>query len=370
MKITIQTALPDDQLLSELNRFAASEKQCTAHLVAHLAELDVRKLHLGLGFSSLFKYGCEVLHLSEHETYNRIEAARLARKFPVVLDLLSDGEVNLTTLRLLAPLLTADNHRELLALSARKSKREVEELVARTAPRPDVPSSVRKVPVRRAAPAPAPVVADVARPAATPLLVVPAVVAPLTAPPPKRPVVAPLSPDRYQMTFTVDADTRDTLRRLQDLLRHSIPSGDAAQIVQRALAMLLKEVERKQCSATSRPRKARPVAPHSRHIPAEVNRAAHERDEGKCAFVGKNGRRCGETGFIQRHHLTPYAASGEAKVENIRLYCSRHNQYESDLYYGARRDAQQAASSFQTELSAPQAKTLNARHPRFDATGQ
>ena len=45
-------------------------------------------------------------HLSEHAAYGRIEAARAARKFPVVLDLLSDGSLTLTTVTLLAT--TAD----------------------------------------------------------------------------------------------------------------------------------------------------------------------------------------------------------------------------------------------------------------------
>jgi hypothetical protein len=115
MSIHIPVELSNDQLLAELNRFASNEIQATAQLVAHLAELDARGLYAALGFSSLFTYACEVLHLSEHEAYNRIEAARLARKFPVVLDLLGDGQVNLTTLRLLAPHLTPDNHGELLA---------------------------------------------------------------------------------------------------------------------------------------------------------------------------------------------------------------------------------------------------------------
>jgi hypothetical protein len=356
MMIQIPAELSDDQLLAELDRFAACERQGTAQLVAHLAELDARGLHFGLGFSSLFKYGCEVLRLSEHETYNRIEAARLARRFPLVLDLLAEGAVNLTTLRLLAAHLTSENHRELLSEATHKSKREVEELVARIAPRPDVATSVRKLPVRSSEPS-APLLAAVE--SATPGPPTPVVARP--APAPKPPVVAPLAPDRYQVTFTVSGETRDKLRRLQELLRHSIPNGDPAQIVDRALTLLLKEETRKKCSATPKPRKSRGVAPHSRHIPAEVNRGAHVRDGGSCAFVSKDGRRCGERAFIQRHHVKPYGALGESTLDNIALRCRTHNQYEADLFYGARREAEKigevreasgryGSNSFQNEL--------------------
>ena len=73
----------------------------------------------------------QVLRLSEHVAYGRIEAARIARKFPVVLDLLTKGAVTLTTLTLLGPQLTPDNHQQVLAEVRHQSKRQVEQLVAR-----------------------------------------------------------------------------------------------------------------------------------------------------------------------------------------------------------------------------------------------
>ena len=108
---------------------ARSEREATADLIAHLAELDARRLYLGAGgFSSLFSYCTDVLRLSEAEAYNRIEAARAARRFPAILDMLGDGRPDLTTVRLLAAHLDDDNQRELLAAASRKSRRQVEEL--------------------------------------------------------------------------------------------------------------------------------------------------------------------------------------------------------------------------------------------------
>ena len=138
--------LSDEDLLAAVNRLARCERNATADLIAHLAELDARRLYLGAGFASLFVYCIVVLRLSEHEAYNRIEAARAARRFPVILDLLRDGSVNLTTIRLLAPRLGAENHQELLAAASGRRRREVEELLARRFPSPPVPSSVRKLP--------------------------------------------------------------------------------------------------------------------------------------------------------------------------------------------------------------------------------
>jgi len=212
MKNDFPSHLSDAELVVEVKRLARCEREATVHLVTHLAELDARQLYLAAGFSSLFTYCTEVLQLSEHETYNRIEAARAARKFPVILDMLGEASLNLTTVRLLAPHLTGDNHEELLAAASRRSKREVEELLARRFPRPAVPSSVRKLPAARPMPAPAiaplgPSTASLssaggpndARALAPPSLASAPLAAPAVPPPPaRRPVATPLAPDRYE----------------------------------------------------------------------------------------------------------------------------------------------------------------------------
>jgi hypothetical protein len=138
--------LTDNALLAQVRHLARCERETTVRLVAHLAELDERKLYLGEGCSSLFTYCVEVLHFSEHAAYGRIQAARATRKFPVVLERLASGSLNLTTLGLLAPHLTSENHAELLAAADHKSKRQVELLVAALRPQPDVKAMVRRVP--------------------------------------------------------------------------------------------------------------------------------------------------------------------------------------------------------------------------------
>src|SRR5262245_7719520 len=124
-------ALSDTRLLAQVKHLAEHERDATAKLVAHLAVLDERRLYLGEGCSSLFTYCTRVLHLSESAAYGRIQAARASRRFPVVLEKLTRGALNLTHLRLLAPHLTDGNHIDLLSAAEHKSKREVEELVAR-----------------------------------------------------------------------------------------------------------------------------------------------------------------------------------------------------------------------------------------------
>jgi hypothetical protein len=146
------TSLSDDQLLARVRSLAERERASTAALIAALVELDGRRLYLGEGYSSLFAYCTQALRLSEDAAYNRIRAARVAIKWPAVIDLIADGSVSLTAVRLLSDVLTDSNHAELFRAATHKSKRDVEALVAALHPRPDVAASIRKVtpPIQRA----------------------------------------------------------------------------------------------------------------------------------------------------------------------------------------------------------------------------
>lgn len=86
-------------------------------------------------------------------------------------------------------------------------------------------------------------------------------------------------------------------------------------------------------AATEKPRRARAPTASSRHIPAAVRRAVWQRDGGRCAFHGTRGR-CSETGWLEFHHVRPFAAGGESSVDNIELRCRAHNVYEADKYFG------------------------------------
>lgn len=170
---------------------------------------------------------------------------------------------------------------------------------------------------------------------ATPLHGTPAIVTAPPTPLSRLPVVAPLAPEHYKVQFTVSRATHDKLRRAQDLLRHAIPNGDPAAIFDRALTLLVADLEHVKIAAAARPRAARPVALRSRHIPAAVRREVWRRDGGQCAFAGPNGR-CTERGFLEFHHVRPYADGGTSVVENIELRCRPHNVYEAEQHFGGR----------------------------------
>src|SRR5204862_3372400 len=126
--LTSLTRLSDAELVTRMKGLVARERDATAHLVAHLAELETRDVYLREGYGSLHAYCCGPLALSDGEAYNRIEVARAAQRFPVILEMLAAGTVTLTAVRLLAPRLTAANHREILASARSRKKSEIEQI--------------------------------------------------------------------------------------------------------------------------------------------------------------------------------------------------------------------------------------------------
>jgi hypothetical protein len=155
----------------------------------------------------------------------------------------------------------------------------------------------------------------------------------------RRPVVSPLAPELYRIQFTASASTYRKLCQVQELLRHQIPSGDPSLIVDRALTLLLDQLERRKLAAVDHPRQNgadRKLRAGSRHIPAEVKRDVWKRDDGRCAFIGRNGRRCSERGRLEFHHVEPYMLGGPTTTANIELRCRAHNAYEGKLVFGHR----------------------------------
>ena len=337
------THLSDQTLLNNLTMLVSRERATTAELLAHIAEVDSRKLYLPAACSSMYVYCVRVLGLSEEAAFKRIHAARAARQFPAIFEALATGQLHLSAVVMLAPHLSPENASELLAGAAHQSKSQIEELLARRFPRPELPTQVRSL---------SPLVTHEQLPMPAGDQHAPGRV---EAPIP-RPSVAPLSPDKYALQLTMSQSTRDKLRYTQELLSHRVAAGDVAKVLDLALDALIRELEKRKFAATSKPRQRR-SATSARHIPAEVKRAVWARDGGQCTFVSANGARCASRTRIEFDHLDPVARGGQATVQGMRLRCRAHNQYEAERTFGVgfmhekREQARRAAGSARISAS-------------------
>ena len=367
--------ISDDELLRRLSELTWSSRRVEADVVTHVAEADARRLYAREACSSMFDYCRQVLHLRENEAYLRITVARASREHPLLLAMLRDGRLHLSGIATLARHLTLENRDEVLNRAAGMSHREVKELARELEPLPDAPSTIRKLPERSARtspahsaqlgahrveasapgllpggfvvpgqagdparagePAPDPSVQrveglDHERPAAR------AETSP-RPPSPRRPVMEPLSPGRYRVSFTADTSLRDKLERLQALMRSSVPDGDLTAIIEQVVTEKLERLEAKRFAKARIPRKTLAesrTAPTSRYIPAAVRRVVHERDGSRCTFVDDHGRQCRKRHDLEFHHRKPFGRGGDHSPDVLALMCKTHNLLMAEQDYG------------------------------------
>ncbi len=385
-------------LLSLLAELASRDRATTAELLAVIGEVDARKLHRGRGYGSMYRYCLGVLHMSEDMAFKRIQVARAARKFPVLLEMIADGRLHLSGAILLVPRLQPDNVELLLSETAGKTKREILLVLAKYFPQPDVETVI--VPVRRegacTAPAeservtagaerePACAVASAlsaANPAEGVAQLVPEPVAAARPQPelvsiqpvPQFPKIEPLSPGRHMVQVTVDQETHDLLRYAQALLSDAVPGGDVPEVLKRALRSLVDHLERRKFGKGARLRSVQDPKDPRYTSPAD-RCEVWVKDEGACTWVSDDGHRCDSRTRLRFHHKVPFARGGPNTAANLTLHCAPHDQLEAERAYGeafvegkieaarAKRSARTAAKQVAAESeSATQAAARHAR---------
>ena len=361
------TGVADDLVVKRLRALVAQDRATTAELLAHIAEVDARRLYLPAAYPSMYQYCRGELRMSEDMACRRINVARAALAYPRIFPAIESGELNVSTVDALAQHLTPLNADELLSAAASKSRREVECLIAERFPQADVATTLTPL-AGLSAPAritetfclPAPGRVEEASSAQigeaeantvdeASALPAPSELAGLSAPArieqaralpapgrgeQPRPRVAPLAPDRFALQVTVNQHTHDQLRYAQELLGHAVAPGDVAAVLERALDVLVSKLEQKKFakSARSGPKRG---SKNPRHVPADLRRQVWQRDRGQCTFTSTQGKRCEATSRLEFDHIEPLARGGRTVASNLRLRCRAHNQYAAECEFGA-----------------------------------
>jgi hypothetical protein len=374
MDVRCVEGLSGADLLARTRELVRRSRDVEADLLVYLGEIDERKLYLDRAYSSMFGFCVGELGFSEDVTYSRITVARAARHLPGIIDVIRAGQVHLTGVRLLVPHLTPENHREILSRAAGKAKGEIEELVVTLAPRPVVPDEIRKLPAQPGL-ALQPGAAGTTAPSIEPTLSAQLAVNQSTAPTSgdqqlrsaaarqksAPSVMTPLAPDAFKIQFTGGRALRDKLREAQALLRHRVPNGDLASIVELALDALIGQVKKERFGVGSKPRQRRTPAPDeatTRHIPDDIRRAVFARDGGRCTFTDETGRRCNEKNGVEFDHIDGFALARSHSMDRIRLLCRAHNQHAAEKLYG-REFMERARAASTSTRSGTSSEALN-----------
>lgn len=337
-------------LARRLAELAGAERAVQVDFLLHLGEFDRRQAWLAAGYGSLWDFCRRVLHLREGAAWRRIQAMRALRRLPDLAAPLGDGRLCLTTVALLDPLLTDANAAELVARAAYRSKAEVEALVASLRPRSAPKDGVRRLPEATSAASLVPPSPEGPRPEAPSpppaLLSIPEPAEPTAA---SRPTVRPVAADTWSLRVTVDAAFKQELDRLTELLSHKLPGGDLAAVLREAVQCAIEKhgkrrgaVEPTRVRARAKKAAAPPASTRGslpsrlrrEPIRADVRRQVWKRDEGRCAWVGPDGHRCGSRWQLELDHIVAAALGGPSTVANLRLTCAPHNWLHAEQTFG------------------------------------
>jgi hypothetical protein len=301
--------LSDAELLTATRRLVGRSNQLLASLLAHLGEVEARGIHRVRACASLYAYCIYELRFSEDEAFRRVSAARLVRRFPVLLKFLAAGELHLTGLLMLGPLLTPDNLGEVLARAKHRTKKELARLVRSLDPLPAVPPRIEPLgpaplqlapgapswsrwvsamnPVRELDPGVRPRDwidgafsandgSELSDGGPEPAQHAPARVNAVTTPTQHAPASL-ARVQRYKVQFEASEEYVELVERAKALLSHTTPRADLSELHLRAMRALVAVLERQKYAVKSRPRRraAGSAQPESAHEAESAHEGEH-----------------------------------------------------------------------------------------------
>ena len=281
--------LSNDDLLSSTRAQVGRSNQVLAGLLAHLRK-STPAVSTGYARVKPVRLCVYELRLSEDAAERRAQAAKIARRFSILFEQIAAGEIHLTGVLMIGPLLTEANRLEVLARAKHRTKRELAGLLRRLDPLPDVPARIEPLgpapegrplqsgthaqfaaalagPVRELSPGdrpsdwleggsdeaasaePVPAF-DLAETAAEQLSAGEQLTEAISE------NERLLAPQRYKVQFTASQEYVDLLEQAQDLLAPAVPRRNLEQVHLRALVLLVAELKKRKYAVTERSRSA------------------------------------------------------------------------------------------------------------------
>lgn len=308
---------------------AANYKRSEIALLEAIIEVESRQVYFQLEITSLFQYCVEILNLSRHAAYDFITVMRKSVEVPAMLEAIRVGKTTVSKARKVCSVIKVSNAKEWLELAEHCSTRIVEKAVAMANPRAAVVESAKYV-----------------------------------------------SADTLELKFAVSEEWIELLDDVKDLMSQK---SMRAVSTEEALFTLMSEYKRKrdpvlrakrvndrnakravgqtiQPVEDSQPAESK-VTPLTeqmqvgepsplsevqsktrnevesnssanqlrRYIPAATRNKLALRDEGKCSFTDRHGKRCGSKRWVQIHHVEHFAAGGSHSIDNLQTLCWAHH---------------------------------------------
>jgi len=275
-------------VVKKLETLAKVERRISVKILRCLIEVEKKRIHLDIGYSSLFVFLTKHLKYSDGSAYRRIEAMKILRDVPDLGHRITVGAMSVTTAAEISRIVKTQKIKDVEAKQnlveqfSWKNKREVEKEIARIAPCEARQEKLREI-----------------------------------------------NPEESSLELTVSRELREKLEKLKALLSHKNPSLKMSGVLEIISDIALKQLE-KRTSPKSEAASKKVTSPEiarasnggkkSRYISAKTKRLVFQRANHQCEFTTHNNKRCGAKHFLEIDHKHPYCRGG-ASEEKIFNYC-------------------------------------------------
>ncbi len=317
-------SVSNENLIRDARSLCAEERRLTTLVLEYLREIDSRKVHLIMGYSSLYEFCKTELHYSEGSAHRRISAMRLMAEVPEIKPLIESGAVSLSGIASVHSFCNSQKKQE-KPVPKEEKKKLVEDIQNKTTRQVESmlltldPHSIKKDRQRL------------------------------------------VTPELTEVKVTFDQNTMKMIEDLKVWLSHSMPFASTKDILVLALKELSEKknptrvvkqsqkVDSEGCSIE------KPIiCPHlakngaaitnksdlhaknhkmvkRRHIPNHVRRLVWNHYQGKCCYKNPaTGKICGGQKFVQIDHKFPFSRGGGHDLSNLQLLCGAHNRMKGD----------------------------------------
>ena len=320
-------------VVKKLETLAKVERRISVKILRCLIEVEKKRIHLDIGYSSLFVFLTKHLKYSDGSAYRRIEAMKILRDVPDLGHRITVGAMSVTTAAEISRIVKTQKIKDVEAKQnlveqfSWKNKREVEKEIARIAPCEARQEKLREI-----------------------------------------------NPEESSLELTVSRELREKLEKLKALLSHKNPSLKMSGVLEIISDIALKQLEKrtspksevaskagsakneiinsratspksetasKVASAKNETAAIRATSPEivhasnnqkrSRYIPVQTKRIIFQRAKHQCEFTTPNNKRCEAKHFLEVDHKHPYSQGGGNETQNLQLLCRKHNQRKAEL---------------------------------------
>ncbi|WP_374077949.1 HNH endonuclease [Bdellovibrio bacteriovorus] len=329
--------LSDQDLLRQTEMLVQKERATTLEVLQSLREIEIRRLFVDLGFSSMYEMCIKYYKYSEGQAQRRLSAARLLKELPEIEEKIQSGSLNITTLAKVQSFVRAEKQVQhhlsktdklrLLESLQDKSTREAEKELVKQSHQPELLLGKFNLSEKSL----------------------------------NENAIKDSSEQFVKFEALLNEENQSLLREFRELFAHELPDGNALSVLQFLLKKAVKEKKKKlglegatnKKSDTDKSEFSKP-APNSKieknaaqlpssakvtslrpAIPTHIKRMLWQRAQGCCEHIdSKSRQRCSSRYALQIDHTKPIALEGDNTIENLALLCRVHNSRRSIKTFG------------------------------------